>query len=51
MQAFAGLGEREKCLDAGMDEYVSKPIRPAELRAALERWQIAAQRPSRSAAL
>jgi len=37
MTANAMQGDREKCLDAGMDDYLPKPIREPELRAALAR--------------
>ncbi len=37
MTAHAMKGDRERCLAAGMDGYVSKPLRPDELFAVLER--------------
>ena len=47
--AHAMSGDRERCLAAGMDDYVSKPLRPQEFFAALERIaETAAVRPETS---
>ena len=36
MTAHAMMGDRERCLEAGMDAYVTKPVRVEELLAAIE---------------
>jgi len=38
MTAHAMQSDREKCLAAGMDDYLAKPIRPADIRSIIEKW-------------
>ena len=38
MTAHAIKGDSDKCLQAGMDDYVSKPIRTDKLMEAIEKW-------------
>ena len=46
MTANAMQGDREKCLDAGMNDYVTKPISPQLLAEALDKWLPQATEPA-----
>ena len=38
MTANALAGDRERCIDAGMDDYITKPVDPGELATVLLKW-------------
>ncbi len=44
MTANAMQGDKEKCLDAGMDDYIAKPVKLDAIREALQRWIGATQK-------
>ena len=51
MTAHTMQGARERCLDAGMNDYVTKPVSPAALAEVLDRWLTREETPSASETL
>ena len=49
MTANAGRADQQRCLDAGMDEFLTKPIAPKQLFTVLARWMHQRAREQRSA--
>jgi signal transduction histidine kinase/DNA-binding response OmpR family regulator/HPt (histidine-containing phosphotransfer) domain-containing protein len=49
MTAHAMEEERRRCLDAGMNDHVAKPLDPPKLIATLRRWVAVRERPATSA--
>jgi signal transduction histidine kinase/two-component SAPR family response regulator/HPt (histidine-containing phosphotransfer) domain-containing protein len=42
MTAHAQQSDKENCMAAGMDDYLAKPIRPADVRGMIEKWAVPA---------
>ncbi|MEN8163686.1 MAG: response regulator [Acidobacteriota bacterium] len=49
MTAYAMIGDRERCLDSGMDDYITKPLKPQDLSSVITRCLRATVGPRRVA--
>jgi CheY-like chemotaxis protein len=45
LTASAIDGDRERCLNAGMDDYLAKPFSAAQLSAIIEKWSTSRKAP------
>ncbi len=50
MTANAMAGDRQRCLDAGMDDYLAKPVTRGQLESCLHRWLADSTGPARARA-
>ncbi len=48
LTADAMTGDREKCINAGMDDYLNKPVKPEQIASMLEKWVVNAWKDSES---
>ncbi|MEX1177941.1 MAG: response regulator [Nitriliruptor sp.] len=51
MTAGVSLADRERCIEAGMDDFIAKPVGPGAVTDALERWVRPTAPPERTSAL
>ena len=40
MTAQAMKGDQEKCMEAGMNDYISKPVKQENLYKIIEKWAV-----------